>query len=70
MAAMTKEELKAKIKEAWRKACEYDAIDEDEMFVCFSPDNPFLPEHDRLMKTFQFVRHVDHIGSIGTLKVV
>ena len=68
MATMTKDTLKARIKELWVKMCEYEGIDEDESFICFSNDNPYLTEYDSLMKKYQFVRKVDHIGTVGLLK--
>ena len=68
MSVMTKAELKAKVQEQWRLACEYDGIDEDEKFVCFSPGNPHLKEYDKLMRPYQLVRRVDKIGTVATLR--
>jgi hypothetical protein len=65
---MTTAGLKAKVKEQWRLACEYDGIDEDEKFVCFSPGNPHLKEYDELMKKHQLVQRVKKIGTVGTLR--
>jgi hypothetical protein len=68
MSTMTTAELKAKVKEQWRLACEYDGIDEDEKFVCFSPGNPHMKEYDSLMRKHQIVRRVKRIGTISTLR--
>jgi hypothetical protein len=65
---MTVAELKVKVREVWVKACEHDGIDADETFVCLSPDNPFLPEYDSLMRKYQLVMRVKTIGTIGILK--
>jgi hypothetical protein len=66
MSRMTTAELKAKVKEQWKLACEYDGIDEDEKFVCFSSGNPHMKEYDSLMRKHQLVRRVDKIGTVGT----
>lgn len=43
-----------KVKELWEKACQYDDIDEEEKFVVFSKDNPFIkPYNDAIEKEFQ-----------------
>ena len=56
---MTKQELREEIKALWVKACNHDGIDEDEKFVCFTTDNPFLQEYDKKMKLYQSIRKID-----------
>lgn len=50
---MRSKELRNEIKDLWIKACNHQGIDEDEKFVCFELDNPFLIKYDKKMKLYQ-----------------
>ena len=59
---MTKQELIEEMRVLWVKACNHDGVDEDEKFVCFTTDNPFLPEYDRKMKLYLQIRKEESNG--------
>ena len=59
---MTIQELRDEVKELWIKACNYQGVDEDEKFICFENDNPFLKEYDKKMKLYQFARKAEILG--------
>jgi len=45
-------QIKAELKRLWVLACEYDGIDQDESFVCFTDDNPHLIRYNKLMSMY------------------
>ena len=42
------ERLQRQADEAWRKACEYDNVPSEELFIVFSNDNPYAVESNNI----------------------
>ena len=40
------------VRKLWEKCCEHDGIPHDSKFVAFSPDNPYIPVHNRAVAQF------------------
>ena len=41
------------LKDLWAKACAYDGIPEDSMFVVFSDENPYIREYNNGIEIIQ-----------------
>ena len=52
MKQLQKTVAQNELKKLWVKACEYDGIDQDESFVCFSQDNPHMIQYNKLMSLY------------------
>lgn len=61
--------LAATAKELWRKACEYDGIPPDAVFVCFSKENPYADFYNRVMGQLQEARQQYAAGGYVGLSI-
>lgn len=45
--------LAATYRQCWQAACQYDQLDPDEAFVCFSRENPYVPYLGGIFQQYQ-----------------
>ena len=55
-------DYKAKMRELWNQACEWERIPADSMFVAFSPLNPYMEKYNRIVMILQGMRNSVEVG--------
>jgi len=55
-------DYKAKMRELWNSACEWERVPADSMFVEFSPLNPYMEKYNRIVMILQGMRNSVEVG--------